>query len=257
MPKLFLKGVQLGEIEGVLFDKDGTLTNSENYLHQLGYLRVDQAKKISQYKSYPSDLQKYLVNLLSTAYGLTSKGVIPGGILAVGSREQNLFSTATIFSLIGEEWPESMEIAKDIFCKVDTLIKSNDQTKKRELLPGVLNFIQNLNLAGVKCAVISNDTSSGIQEFLHQNQLEEHFDSFWSAENKPPKPNPGAVEGLCNHLQLKPMECALIGDANSDLKMAKEAGIGVTIGYLAGWSETPKLCKVQKFIHHWDEITIN
>ena len=44
MPQLILKGIPIGEVKGVLFDKDGTLSNSENYLKELAFLRINEAK---------------------------------------------------------------------------------------------------------------------------------------------------------------------------------------------------------------------
>ena len=39
------------------------------------------------------------------------------------------------------------------------------------------------------------------------------------------KPDPGDVRGLCKQLNLDPSQCALSGDADSDLLMARRAGI--------------------------------
>ena len=43
MSTLLLKGSPIGKIKGILLDKDGTLSNSENHLITLGSLRLSQA----------------------------------------------------------------------------------------------------------------------------------------------------------------------------------------------------------------------
>ena len=52
--------------------------------------------------------------------------------------------------------------------------------------------------------------------------------------------------------------CALIGDANSDLRMAVAAGIPHqrSLGYTAAWSTTPALAEPHPRIHHWSELSI-
>jgi phosphoglycolate phosphatase-like HAD superfamily hydrolase len=36
---------------------------------------------------------------------------------------------------------------------------------------------------------------------------------------------------------VAPERCALIGDANSDLRMARSAGVAVALGYSTGWRQ--------------------
>ncbi len=43
---------------------------------------------------------------------------------------------------------------------------------------------------------MTNDTQGGIEEFICRNKLEGIFDYFWSAENKPSKPNPKGSKTL-------------------------------------------------------------
>ena len=82
------------------------------------------------------------------------------------------------------------------------------------------------------------------------------FCNFWSADHQPPKPSPEAVKRLCKLLKLEPSECALIGDADSDLQMANQSGIDLVIGYTGGWTQKPDLNHHQYLIHNWDEVTI-
>ena len=79
---------------------------------------------------------------------------------------------------------------------------------------------------------------------------------FWSADDSPAKPDPAAVEELCKTLGLHPSECALIGDADSDLTMARQSGIGITLGYTGGWSKKPNLTEHEYLINNWNELTI-
>ena len=82
-------------------------------------------------------------------------------------------------------------------------------------------------------------------------------DSLWSAENTPSKPNPKAVIELCNKMQLNPSECALISDADTDLKMAKEADIPIVIGFTGGWEIPPTLTEERFLVENLNELKIH
>ncbi|MFZ9462522.1 MAG: HAD hydrolase-like protein, partial [Vulcanococcus sp.] len=71
-------------------------------------------------------------------------------------------------------------------------------------------------------------------------------------------PDPGAVHGLCAELGLVAQRCALIGDANSDLRMAVAAGIPHqrALGYTAAWSSPPPLAEPHPLVHHWSELAL-
>ena len=103
---------------------------------------------------------------------------------------------------------------------------------------------------------MTNDTQEGIEEFICRNKLEGIFDYIWSAENKPSKPNPEAVIELCKKMNLNPSECALISDADTDLKMAKEADIALVIGFTGGWRNPPNLTEKQILIQRLNELKI-
>jgi phosphoglycolate phosphatase len=48
----------------------------------------------------------------------------------------------------------------------------------------------------------------------------------------------------------------LIGDANSDLRMARAAGVPVVLGYTAAWRRRPPLDPSFPQLHHWSELEL-
>ena len=113
-----------------------------------------------------------------------------------------------------------------------------------------------LKKEGVSIALMTNDTRDGIEEFIYSHKLEGIFDYLWSAENKPSKPNPKAVIELCKRMKINPSECALISDADTDLKMAKEADVPIIIGFTGGWKIPPKLTEKHFIIKKLNELSI-
>ena len=49
MSEIYLNSINIGEVSGVLFDKDGTLSNSEEHLLMLAKARINTAIKKFSY----------------------------------------------------------------------------------------------------------------------------------------------------------------------------------------------------------------
>ena len=260
MVRLHLRGTTLGDVEAVLFDKDGTLSISEPQLLTLAKARVflclEQATP-----AIASNVLPELQRLLERAYGLTSDAICPAGITAVASRDHNLIATATALVQVGMGWPEALAMSEQVFAQADQLDarrRTDERGPTSTTTAGLRPLLEQLQASGVVCAVISNDDMAGIEHFLASHQLSGFFKGLWSAEHRPRKPDPAAVHGLCEQLGVAAARCALIGDANSDLQMAVAAGIPhqLALGYTAAWSTPPPLAEPHPLIHHWRELSL-
>ncbi|WP_269622388.1 HAD family hydrolase [Prochlorococcus marinus] len=257
MQELLLRGKSIGKIKGILFDKDGTLVNSEKHLIKLASQRILEAINICKQNNYSSRLISEIHLLLLKAYGLTLDGINPNGAIAIASRKDNLISTATVFSLVGEHWSKAVNYATYIFNKADeTMAFSNHEYRYKELEPGLLNFINILHRNNIKLAIISNDSRNGIYTFLKDKKLEKKIPIFLGSDDNPQKPSPGAIKKVCKLINLKASECALIGDSDTDLKMASESNIAIILGYTGGWKTPPLLYEYHHMFHHWDELSL-
>jgi len=258
MVELLIKNSSVGFIKAIIFDKDGTLSNSEEYLLELAASRVDLA--VAKFKKLKINTFKIFILkiLLNSIYGLNKQALSANGCLAIASKEHNLISTATIFTLFGFDWFKSLSISQTIFDEVDIFLSNNRENiqKKRTLISGAFDLLVALKNNGVSIALMTNDTQAGIEEFLCSNKLEGMFDYLWSAENKPSKPSPKAVIELCKRMKINPSECALVSDSDTDLKMAKEAGIPIIIGFTGGWKHPPTLTEKQLIIEKLNELNI-
>ena len=259
MAELFIRNSSVGFIKGVIFDKDGTLSNSEEHLLELAKNRIKFAEK--EFKKLKiSNLKIWLLKkLLSYIYGLNKNKLSANACLAIASREQNIISTATILNLFNIDWYQSLTISKKVFNEVDIFLANKKDNRKslRTLIPGALGLLLSLKKQGVFIALMTNDTQAGIEEFIFRNHLEGIFNYLWSAENKPSKPNSEAVLELCNKMNLHPLEFALISDADTDLRMAKEAGIQIIIGFNGGWKNPPNLSEKQFLVNKLNELQIH
>ncbi len=259
MAELLVRNSSVGFIKAIIFDKDGTLSNSEECLLELAKTRIvffeDKFKKLKLNKIKIWLLKKFLISV----YGLKKNCLSANASIAIASRDHNIISTATIFTLFGFDWYQSLSIGKEIFNEVDIYLsnqKGNKQ-KQRNLISGALDLLISLKKKGVSIALMTNDTQKGIEEFIYRNKLEGIFDYHWSAENNPSKPNPEAVIELCKKMNFNPSDCALISDADTDLKMAKQAGITIVVGFNGGWEKPPILTEKRFLIEKFNELKIH
>ena len=259
MVELLIRNSSVGFIKAIIFDKDGTLSNSEDHLLELAKNRIDFSE--NKFKKLKINNIKIWVlrRLLVSLYGLRKNYLLANSSLAIASREQNIISTATIFTLFGFDWFQSLSMSQNIFEEVDAFLanqKDNIQ-KQRTLISGALDLLTTLKNKGVCIALMTNDTEEGVEEFIYRHKLEGIFNYLWSAEKKPSKPSPKAVIELCKEMKLKAAECAFISDADTDLKMAKEAEIKLVIGFTGGWKNHPTLTEQRFSIEKLNELKIH
>ena len=262
MAHLLLRGAPLGPpgsggapIEAVLFDKDGTLSHSEPMLLDLATARLGRTLALAALEDRDPEAHRRLERLLRQAYGLRQEAIDPAGIMAVAARDHNLIATATALTQVGLSWADAHALAHDCFLDTDGL-HGHGASCPPQPTEGLRPLLESLAAASVRCAVISNDHRQGIASFLALHDLSDFFAAHWSAEHHPRKPSPEAVHGLCAELGVPAARCALIGDADSDLRMARAAGVPVVIGYRAGWRHPPRLEPGTPLIHHWQELQV-
>jgi phosphoglycolate phosphatase len=257
MARLFLRGEPLGplgspaEIRAVLFDKDGTMSRSEPQLLALATARISHCLTLSGKRG-----EAHLADLLRRAYGLHPEGgsLDPAGITAVAARDHNLISTAVALTQVGHGWPESLAMAHETFRLADLDLPPG--RGGAEMTEGLSDLLAALHSSAVDCAVISNDDSLGIQRFIDQHGFSSQISAIWSADHQPRKPDPKAIHQLCQGLGVAPANCALVGDANSDLRMAQSAGVSVVLGYRGGWMQPVSLDGRFPLLDHWSELSV-
>lgn len=240
-------------IKAVLFDKDGTLSRSEPHLLALATTRIQHCINLCHGRSNSDTLEE----LLQCAYGVLPEvgSLDPGGITAVAAREHNLISTAVVLTLAGHSWPEAQALAQETFRLAD--LDHPPGSACSPMTDGLADFLATLHISNVRCAVISNDDQAGIQSFLEHHGISQQISAIWSAEHQPRKPDPRAVQLLCAELGVAPANCALIGDANSDLHMAHAAGVAVVLGYRGGWQQSVSLAADYPWMEHWSELAVD
>ncbi len=244
MVEIVCRGQRFTNIRGVIFDKDGTLAHSEDYL-----------KTITMKRARLIDAQiPGVQEPLLAAFGLEEGRLNPRGLQAVGTRQENLIAAAAYIAETGRPWLESLMIAQAAFAEVDQFV--HPKADYTPLIPGIPGLVARLFTAGLKLGVLSADVTENVKAFLTQYDLSEYFVVQNGTDQGPSKPDPTPFLQACDQLGEAPEAVLMIGDADVDGQMAHTAGAAGMIGVAWGWSMPPKLTKVDITIATMDELEI-
>ncbi len=220
MVSIRCQGVTFQNIQAVLFDKDGTLANSEAFLRSLAQKR---SRLIDA--QFPGVQEPLLM-----AFGVEGDRLNPAGLMAIGTRQENEIAAAAYVTETGRDWIESLETVRSAFIEADQYMKRKaDHTP---LLPGVLPLLQALTTAGLRLGILSSDSTNNVKDFVEKYQLEAYFQLQIGAGNLS-KPDPLLLQQACNALKVSPSQTLVIGDSQADIQLAR-AGAAGCIGVKGG-----------------------
>jgi phosphoglycolate phosphatase len=98
-----------------------------------------------------------------------------------------------------------------------------DGAKRAIRIPGALDFIRSLDSQGIKRALVTRNSRSMAELTLSHCGLQ--FDLLITREDGPAKPDPWAVNRICETWKLNPARVALIGDFRFDIEAGNAAGV--------------------------------
>ncbi len=236
------QGVTFQNIQAVLFDKDGTLANSEAFLRSLAQKR---SRLIDA--QFPGVQEPLLM-----AFGVDGDRLNPAGLMAIGTRQENEIAAAAYVTETGRDWIESLETVRSAFVEADQYMKRKaDHTP---LVPGVLPLLQAMKEAGLRLGILSSDSTDNVKDFVEKNQLAPYFQLQMGTDGILGKPDPRLLQQACNALEVSPGQTLVIGDSQADIQMAR-AGAAGCIGVMGGWSTAFHL-PADAVIHQLEEIEI-
>jgi phosphoglycolate phosphatase len=207
---------QFSNIEAIIFDKDGTLEDSGDYLRNL-----------AQKRSRLIDAQIPGVGEpLLMAFGVNDNILDPAGLQAVGSRYENEIAAAAYIAETGRGWSAALEIVNDAFTEADRVMESTPAA----MFPGCLASISALTTAGLKLGIVSAATTSQVTKFVHYHQLQSYFQVLLGSDLQFAKPDPRLFQFACQELGVNPDRTLMVGDSRWDMVMASQGGAAGCIG---------------------------
>ncbi len=205
-------------IEAVIFDKDGTLEDSQSFWRKMG---IQRARLIDA--QVPGTSEPLLM-----AWGILEQTLDPRGLMAVGSRYENEIAAAAYIAETGRSWLEAKQIAANAFNEASKSFLKTSETAP--LFADSLTLLPSLVTHNIKLGIISADSSEGVNNFITNHQLEKYIQLAMGSDGTIGKPEPQLFIQACSALGVEPAKTLMIGDSQGDIEMAKSAGARAGIG---------------------------
>ncbi len=223
MPSIDCSNRKFTDIQAIIFDKDGTLEDSGDYLRNLSQKR---ARLIDA--QIPGVGEPLLM-----AFGVRDGVLDLTGLQAVGSRYENEIAAAAYIAETGRGWSEAIQIVHQAFTEADRVMESTPAA----MFPGCREAIVAYARTGLKLGIVSAATTSQVTKFVEYHQLQSNFQSLLGSDREFAKPDPRLFLQACRQLGVNPDRTLMVGDSIWDMSMARNGGAAGCIGILWGRSD--------------------
>lgn len=208
--------MQEKNITAVLFDLDGTLVNSIQYIRQT-LKRVSIDMNIPNNENYPLDWFSITLKEISHNFA--------------GPREKEFFQKFLTYYHQPNENPV-------------------------KLYPGTMEILRRVRERGMKTGLVTSKQRAEADRDVRQTGIGCLLDVFVTVDDVVnPKPHPEPVVKAMQMLRVKPAETVFIGDSCIDLEAGRAAGvevIGVTWGICS--AETLWKCGPSAVLREWSQL---
>jgi phosphoglycolate phosphatase len=236
--RLTWKDHVFNDIEAILFDKDGTLCDSVDYYKNLALRRA----RLMDAKVPGVQGQ------LELAFGVERGKLKPQGLMAVGSRYENMIAAAAYLAEMGLDWSEAKAITENAFLEADEYLPF---LQYAPLFSGVSDLLQALHRRGLKLAIVTADTQARAEAFVAAYKLP--IDLVLGTEpGDLDKPDPQLYRRACEKWGLPPERTLLVGDNLVDLAFGRHAGAGGVVAVTTGLGRAEELTAADLVLERLD-----
>ncbi len=240
MINIVCKNFRLNDIEGIIFDKDGTITNSHYYWAEI-------IKRRSQKITDDFKLSKEDYHQLTKVMGLNigNDKLLPEGPIAIKSRNEvidKIFLHLKIKNLdINKKYLE------DVFKNIHSEF-SKEAYKYIVPISSALELLKNLKKFKVKLFLLTSDTKKNAEETIRVLNINNYFDDVIGGDSGfGDKKFGNSCKHICKKLNLNNKKLISIGDAPVDNEMAINGDLRASILVESGQIELKILSKFSKY----------
>lgn len=219
------------EVDGILFDKDGTLLDfaelwlrwAQQWIHHV----IDAGRQVQVDAS-----------LLGKAigYDLDRNRWDPIGPLAIGSMDDLESLLSSCLYAKGMPWNEAMTLVVQSRESADASINWKNHLKPT---PGLESFLHQLRYASIPLGVVTSDDTERARGHLQDLGIAKYFGCVIGHDAvQRGKPFPDMAREACRQLDIRPEKTMIIGDSNGDMMTGKNAHMLTSIGIVPEQIET-------------------
>ncbi len=216
MATIKCRNITFDNIQAILFDKNGTLEDSETYLRSL----AQKAARLID-AQVPGIGEPLLM-----AFGINGSILDPAGLISVASRRETEVAAAAYIAETGRGWFESLKIARQALDEAEKYIEQTPSP----LFVGSLDLLKYLQEGGLKLGILSAATTEEVHNFVENHQLSDYIQLEMGVDEGPSKPDPVLFLQACQALGVQPSATLMVGDSVGDMQMARNAKAAGCIG---------------------------
>lgn len=219
MNQSFLKFLKEKDIKVLIFDKDGTLTDTSGLWFEPTVLVLNELLQRNGIQLSAENKQ-----LLNDQLGITEQGIIENSIIASGTVRDMLSVLKKIGTIDVEE---NYQFVVSYFANY---IRVNPE--KIITLGNIKNTLEFLKHQGFLLALITNDSLLPTEAVLEVAQIKSLFDFIGTNDDFPAKPSNKSIKAICEKFKVSSEQLIYIGDSVVDEEFAKW-----TAGFIAVTSD--------------------
>lgn len=219
MKKEFLNYLNENNIKVLIFDKDGTLTDTSTLWFEPTILVLDELINRNEMNLTSGECVELFDRL-----GITETDIIENGVIASGS-VRDMLEVLNEFRVIDIE--ENYDFVVQYFA--DYILS---HPEKIQTLGQVKSSLSKLKDKGYIIALVTNDSRMPAEAVLKVAEIGELFDFVGTTDEFPSKPATDSLVAIQNQFGVSFNEMIYIGDSTVDEEFAKN-----TAGFIAVTSE--------------------
>lgn len=171
------------------------------------------------------DLDGTLINSLPDISRAMNKALAHHGLPVHEERAYRLFTGDGVLNLCIRAVGDRQDMVEPVRAFYAREYAQNSRVLSAPY-PGIVELLETLHAGGLKVCVLSNKDDPDTQEVIRYYFPGQEFAVIRGRlEGVPVKPDPTAARSILSALGLAPQECWYVGDTQTDMRTAQNAGL--------------------------------
>lgn len=214
------------DIEGIVFDKDGTLID---FHATWGPILRETVNRLVE----PFSEQSVIRNAIYKTLGVDEHTLrATDGPYSISTFDKIYTVVTTVLYQHGIKWTEAEQRVDKVFRVAAQTPPTREQLMPTTNLPALFDALQRI---GIRVGLATADNRLGTLDTLEKLEVRQEgiFIACGDDAGLPSKPDPALLEVISKHWGTTVDKIAMVGDTIGDVHMARRAG-SVAIGVLTG-----------------------